>query len=131
MIDNYDRSDSAVSKNRFLLICSSFTYNVVEYIMSLGIDDIPTYRNDQITLDQLIALNPTKLVISPGPGHPLTDCRDFNSLQFSTLQAKSPVLGVCMGEQCIFTAFGGTVSFAGEIVHGKTSIVKHDGKGNI
>src|SRR5579859_1652110 len=106
----------------------SFTYNVVEYIMSLGIKDIPTYRNDQITLDQLIALNPTKLVISPGPGHPLTDAGISTSaiLHFA---GKIPVLGVCMGQQCIFTAFGGTVSFAGEIVHGKTSIIKHDGRG--
>ena len=96
--------------------------------MSLGIDDIPTYRNDQITLDQLIALNPTKLVISPGPGHPLTDA-GISTPAILHFAGKIPVLGVCMGEQCIFTAFGGTVSFAGEIVHGKTSIVKHDGKG--
>ena len=96
--------------------------------MSLGIDDIPTYRNDQITLDQLIALNPTKLVISPGPGHPLTDA-GISTPAILHFAGKIPVLGVCMGEQCIFTAYGGTVSFAGEIVHGKTSIVKHDGKG--
>jgi anthranilate synthase/aminodeoxychorismate synthase-like glutamine amidotransferase len=106
----------------------SFTYNVVEYIMSLGVDDIPTYRNDQITLEQLIALNPSKLVISPGPGHPLTDA-GISSPAILHFAGKIPVLGVCMGEQCIFSAFGGTVSFAGEIVHGKTSIVKHDGRG--
>ena len=96
--------------------------------MSLGIDDIPTYRNDQITLEQLIALNPTKLVVSPGPGHPLTDA-GISTPAILHFAGKIPVLGVCMGEQCIFSAFGGTVSYAGEIVHGKTSIVKHDGKG--
>jgi len=96
--------------------------------MSLGVKDIPTYRNDQITLEQLVALNPTKLVISPGPGHPLTDAGISTSaiLHFA---GKIPVFGVCMGQQCIFTAFGGTVSFAGEIVHGKTSVIKHDGRG--
>ena len=96
--------------------------------MSLGVKDIPTYRNDQITLEQLIALNPTKLVISPGPGHPLTDAGISTSaiLHFA---GKIPIFGVCMGQQCIFTAFGGTVSFAGEIVHGKTSVIKHDGRG--
>jgi anthranilate synthase / indole-3-glycerol phosphate synthase / phosphoribosylanthranilate isomerase len=125
MIDNYDRSDSDFISS---MLIRSFTYNVVEYIMSLGIDDIPTYRNDQITLEELIALNPTKLVISPGPGHPLTDA-GISTPAILHFAGKIPVLGVCMGEQCIFTAFGGTVSFAGEIVHGKTSIVKHDGRG--
>jgi anthranilate synthase / indole-3-glycerol phosphate synthase / phosphoribosylanthranilate isomerase len=96
--------------------------------MSLGISSVPTYRNDKITLDQLIALNPTKLVISPGPGHPLTDA-GISIPAILHFAGKIPVLGVCMGEQCIFTAFGGTVSYAGEIVHGKTSIVKHDGRG--
>jgi anthranilate synthase / indole-3-glycerol phosphate synthase / phosphoribosylanthranilate isomerase len=96
--------------------------------MSLGIDDIPTYRNDQITLEELITLKPTKLVISPGPGHPLTDA-GISTDAILHFAGKIPVLGVCMGQQCIFTAFGGTVSYAGEIVHGKTSIVKHDGRG--
>ena len=96
--------------------------------MSLGIDDIPTYRNDQITLEELIALQPTKLVISPGPGHPLTDA-GISTPAILHFAGKIPVLGVCMGEQCIFSAFGGTVSYAGEIVHGKTSLIKHDGRG--
>jgi len=96
--------------------------------MSLGVKDIPTYRNDQITLEQLIALNPTKLVISPGPGHPLTDA-GISTAAILHFAGKIPVFGVCMGQQCIFTAFGGTVSFAGEIVHGKTSVIKHDGRG--
>ena len=96
--------------------------------MSLGIEEVPTYRNDQITLEELIALNPTKLVISPGPGHPLTDA-GISTAAILHFAGKIPVFGVCMGQQCIFTAFGGTVSYAGEIVHGKTSIVKHDGRG--
>ena len=96
--------------------------------MSLGVEEVPTYRNDQITLEELIALKPTKLVISPGPGHPLTDA-GISTPAILHFAGKIPVLGVCMGQQCIFTAFGGTVSFAGEIVHGKTSIVKHDGRG--
>jgi anthranilate synthase / indole-3-glycerol phosphate synthase / phosphoribosylanthranilate isomerase len=122
MIDNYDR----YSLDEVALM--SFTYNVVEYIMSLGIDNVPTYRNDQITLEELIALNPTKLVISPGPGHPLTDA-GISTPAILHFAGKIPILGVCMGQQCIFTAFGGTVSYAGEIVHGKTSVVRHDGKG--
>jgi anthranilate synthase / indole-3-glycerol phosphate synthase / phosphoribosylanthranilate isomerase len=129
MIDNYDRY---LFLNFIFAVISnlvfSFTYNVVEYIMALGVEDIPTYRNDQITLEELIALNPTKLVISPGPGHPLTDA-GISTPAILHFAGKIPVLGVCMGQQCIFTAFGGTVSFAGEIVHGKTSIVKHDGRG--
>jgi anthranilate synthase / indole-3-glycerol phosphate synthase / phosphoribosylanthranilate isomerase len=96
--------------------------------MSLGIKDVPTYRNDKITLDELIALNPTKLVISPGPGHPLTDA-GISTPAILHFAGKIPIFGVCMGQQCIFTAFGGTVSYAGEIVHGKTSIVRHDGRG--
>ena len=119
---------TAISPYPAELMFSSFTYNVVEYIMALGVDDIPTYRNDQITLDQLIAFKPTKLVISPGPGHPLTDA-GISTEAILHFAGKIPVLGVCMGEQCIFTAYGGTVAYAGEIVHGKTSILRHDGKG--
>jgi len=126
MIDNYDRYFFPSLPS--FLPRHSFTYNVVEYIMSLGISSVPTYRNDKITLEELIALNPTKLVISPGPGHPLTDA-GISTPAILHFAGKIPILGVCMGEQCIFTAFGGTVSYAGEIVHGKTSIVKHDGRG--
>ncbi|KAK9479332.1 indole-3-glycerol phosphate synthase-domain-containing protein [Lipomyces japonicus] len=111
MIDNYD----------------SFAWNVYQLLCEEGAD-VEVYRNDEITLDQLEKLNPARLVISPGPGHPLNDAgisRDAIKL----FAGKIPIFGVCMGEQCIFSVFGGVVSSAGEILHGKTSTIKHDGKG--
>ncbi|KAK9456886.1 indole-3-glycerol phosphate synthase-domain-containing protein [Dipodascopsis uninucleata] len=111
LIDNYD----------------SFTWNVYELLCNEGAD-VEVFRNDQITIDELIKFSPSKLVISPGPGHPLTDAgisldciREFSG--------KIPIFGVCMGEQCIFSVFGGNVISAGEIMHGKTSQITHDGKG--
>ncbi|OLL23199.1 Multifunctional tryptophan biosynthesis protein [Neolecta irregularis DAH-3] len=111
LIDNYD----------------SFSYNVVQYLSNLGAD-VTVYRNDVVTLEQLTAQAWDKLVISPGPGHPETD-GGISREAIQYYAGKIPVLGVCMGEQCIFTAFGGKVDFAGEIVHGKTSLITHDGKG--
>ncbi|KAK9365168.1 indole-3-glycerol phosphate synthase-domain-containing protein [Lipomyces kononenkoae] len=111
MIDNYD----------------SFTWNVYQLLCQQGAD-VVVYRNDQITIDELVALKPSRLVISPGPGHPMTDA-GISMDAIKSFAGKIPVLGVCMGEQCIFSVFGGTVSSAGEIVHGKTSTVEHDGKG--
>ena len=96
--------------------------------MRVGLSQVPTYRNDQITLDELIALRPTRLVISPGPGHPETDA-GISKDAIRYFAGKIPILGVCMGEQAIFSAFGGSVSYAGEIVHGKVSLIKHDAKG--
>ncbi|KAK9362643.1 indole-3-glycerol phosphate synthase-domain-containing protein [Lipomyces starkeyi] len=111
MIDNYD----------------SFTWNVYQLLCQEGAD-VAVYRNDQITIDELAALKPSRLVISPGPGHPLYDA-GISRDAIKYFAGKIPILGVCMGEQCIFSVFGGTVSSAGEIVHGKTSTVEHDGKG--
>ncbi|RPA71795.1 hypothetical protein BJ508DRAFT_232093 [Ascobolus immersus RN42] len=111
MIDNYD----------------SFTWNVYQYLVLEGAK-VQVFRNDKITLEELIALNPTQLVVSPGPGHPETDS-GISKPAIKHFAGKIPVLGVCMGEQCIFSAFGGTVSYAGEIVHGKTSQIQHDGRG--
>lgn len=111
LIDNYD----------------SFTWNVYQYLVLEGAN-ATVYRNDEITLDQLIALKPTQLVISPGPGHPLTDS-GISKDAIEHFAGKIPILGVCMGEQCIFSVFGGTVSQTGEILHGKTSPLRHDGKG--
>ncbi|KAK5114155.1 hypothetical protein LTR62_002725 [Meristemomyces frigidus] len=111
LIDNYD----------------SFTWNVYQYLVLEGAT-VTVYRNDEITLDDLIAKTPTQLVVSPGPGHPETDS-GISKDAIAHFAGKVPVLGVCMGEQCIFSVFGGTVAQTGEILHGKTSPLRHDGKG--
>lgn len=111
LIDNYD----------------SFTWNVYQYLVLEGAT-VTVYRNDEITLDQLVAKNPTQLVVSPGPGHPISDS-GISKDAIKHFAGKIPILGVCMGEQCIFSVFGGTVSQTGEILHGKTSPLRHDGKG--
>lgn len=111
LIDNYD----------------SFTWNVYQYLVLEGAT-VTVFRNDQITLDELIAKKPTQLVISPGPGHPEKDAGISNeAIQY--FAGKIPVFGVCMGQQCIIQSFGGKVDVTGEILHGKTSVLKHDGKG--
>lgn len=111
LIDNYD----------------SFTWNVYQYLVLEGAT-VTVFRNDEVTLDELIAKNPTQLVISPGPGHPETDSGISNAA-IKYFSGKIPVLGVCMGEQCIYYSFGGRVDVTGEILHGKTSPLRHDGKG--
>ncbi|KAF1939681.1 anthranilate synthase component 2 [Clathrospora elynae] len=111
LIDNYD----------------SFTWNVYQYLVFEGAT-VTVYRNDEITLDHLLAKNPTQLVVSPGPGHPARDAGISNAA-IKHFSGKIPILGVCMGEQCIFYSYGGTVDVTGQILHGKTSPLKHDGKG--
>ncbi|KAF1965979.1 hypothetical protein BU23DRAFT_336050 [Bimuria novae-zelandiae CBS 107.79] len=111
LIDNYD----------------SFTWNVYQYLALEGAT-VTVIRNDETTLDELIAKNPTQLIISPGPGHPEKDAGVSNAA-ISHFAGKIPVLGVCMGEQCIIHSFGGKVDVTGEILHGKTSLLVHDGKG--
>jgi len=111
LIDNYD----------------SFTWNVYQYLVLEGAS-VTVYRNDEITLENLIAQKPTQLVISPGPGHPVSDS-GISRAAIEHFAGKIPVLGVCMGEQCIFSVFGGQVEQTGEILHGKTSPLRHDGKG--
>ncbi|KAI1637632.1 indole-3-glycerol phosphate synthase-domain-containing protein [Biscogniauxia mediterranea] len=111
LIDNYD----------------SFVWNVYQYLVLEGAK-VTVYRNDQITLDELIAKNPTQLVVSPGPGHPITDS-GISRDAIRHFAGKIPVFGVCMGLQCIFDVYGGEVSSAGEILHGKTSPLTHDSKG--
>ncbi|OLY81573.1 Multifunctional tryptophan biosynthesis protein [Smittium mucronatum] len=111
LIDNYD----------------SFTWNVYEYLNKAG-GDVQVFRNDKITVKEIEALKPTHLVISPGPGHPAEDngiCRE--ALKYFT--GKIPILGVCMGLQIIFDYHGGVVKRAGEILHGKTSPIRHDNYG--
>ncbi|KAJ3407651.1 hypothetical protein CcCBS67573_g04011 [Chytriomyces confervae] len=110
MIDNYD----------------SFTFNVYGVLSQLGAD-VEVFRNDAISVEEIAAMNPRNIVVSPGPGHP----RDagISMAVIAAFAGKVPILGVCLGEQCMYELYGGTVKYAGEIVHGKTSPVSHDGKG--
>ncbi|KAL4986406.1 N-anthranilate isomerase [Aspergillus falconensis] len=111
LIDNYD----------------SFTWNVYQYLVLEGAT-VTVIRNDEISLEQLIAKKPTQLVVSPGPGHPKSDAGISNAA-IQHFAGNIPIFGVCMGQQCIIHSFGGKVDVTGEILHGKTSVLKHDGKG--
>src|SRR5687767_8471711 len=113
LIDNYD----------------SFTYNLVQYLGELGAD-IRVFRNDQIDIEQLIELNPSYLVISPGPGEPLKD-GGVSPKAMLHFTGKIPVLGVCLGNQCLGAIYGGKVGRAPRLMHGKTSTVNHNGQGNL
>ena len=111
LIDNYD----------------SFTWNVYQYLCLEGAN-VTVFRNDQISLNDLIEKRPTQLVVSPGPGHPDTDSGISNEA-IRYFSGKIPILGVCMGQQCIISAYGGKIEVTGEILHGKTSPLRHDDKG--
>ena len=113
VIDNYD----------------SFVYNLVQYIGELGAETI-VYRNNQVNLKQLAELKPDRIVISPGPGTP-EDTRYFGVCTeiLQHVSCEVPTLGVCLGHQGIIYAFGGKVVSAKKLMHGKTSKIKHDGKG--
>ena len=110
MIDNYD----------------SFTYNLVHLFGELGAE-VTVYRNDEITPDEAEALAPTHLVISPGPGRPEDAGASIAILE--RLSPRIPTLGVCLGHQALVQLHGGTVGPARELVHGKATIVSHDGRG--
>ena len=110
LIDNYD----------------SFTYNLVQYFGELGAD-VRVFRNDRVTLNELIALNPTHLVISPGPGTP--DDGGISNEAIRHFTGRIPVLGVCLGHQCLGAVYGGKVDRAARLMHGKTSTIQHDGQG--
>jgi anthranilate synthase/aminodeoxychorismate synthase-like glutamine amidotransferase len=109
LIDNYD----------------SFTYNLAQFLGQLG-EKLEVHRNDQITLDQIAAKKPQRIVISPGPGKPQNAgiCVDV----IREFTGKIPILGVCLGHQAIGYAFGGNVVRAPSLMHGKTSRIHHDSK---
>ncbi|KAI6248532.1 Multifunctional tryptophan biosynthesis protein [Erysiphe necator] len=105
----------------------SFVWNIYQYLRLEGAY-VTVYRNNEISLKELVDLLPTQLVISPGPGHPRTDS-GISKDAIAHFAGKIPILGVCLGQQCMIDLWGGDVSYAGEIFHGKTSPLQHDGKG--
>ena len=110
LLDNYD----------------SFTYNLYQYLCELGAE-VRVVRNDEITVSEVEALAPEKLVVSPGPCTPKEAGISVDLID--RMAGRVPILGVCLGHQCIGEAFGGVVAYAGEIRHGKSSRIEHDGKG--
>ncbi|MFQ5988339.1 MAG: anthranilate synthase component II [Candidatus Methylomirabilales bacterium] len=109
VIDNYD----------------SFTFNLVQYLGELG-EKVHVVRNDKITLEEVEDLQPARIVISPGPCTPKEagiSCGLINHFA-----GRIPILGVCLGHQCVGAAFGGTIVRAGRLMHGKTSLIHHDGR---
>ena len=110
VIDNYD----------------SFVYNLVQYIGELGASPV-VYRHDAVTLAQIEDLDPAAILISPGPGRP--EDAGISNAVIERFAGVTPILGVCLGHQCIGQVFGGTVVRAAQIMHGKTSLVHHGGSG--
>ena len=109
LIDNYD----------------SFTYNLVQAFAALGAN-VMVYRNDALTVSDALQLQPTHLVISPGPGRP--EDAGISLQMIAAFAAAVPLLGVCLGHQCLVHHFGGNIVRAGRLMHGKTSLARHDGK---
>jgi anthranilate synthase/aminodeoxychorismate synthase-like glutamine amidotransferase len=110
VIDNYD----------------SFTYNLVQYLGELGVEPV-VHRHGALTVDQIVALDPAGVVISPGPGTP--DDAGLSMDVIRTFAGERPVLGVCLGHQCIAQVFGARIVRAPQVMHGKTSVIRHDGRG--
>jgi anthranilate synthase component 2 len=110
MIDNYD----------------SFTFNLVQYLQTLGAE-VKVVRNDALSVDGIAALNPSHIVVSPGPCTPNEAGVSLEVIR--RLGASTPILGVCLGHQSIGQVYGGDVVRAGNIMHGKTSPIRHEGKG--
>ncbi|MBI2939544.1 MAG: aminodeoxychorismate/anthranilate synthase component II [Chloroflexi bacterium] len=110
LIDNYD----------------SFTYNLYQYLCELGAE-LVVRRNDRLTLTEIEAMAPERIVISPGPCGPAQ--AGISTAVITTFGPRIPTLGVCLGHQCIGHAYGGDVVHAGQLFHGKTSLIYHDGKG--
>jgi anthranilate synthase/aminodeoxychorismate synthase-like glutamine amidotransferase len=111
VVDNYD----------------SFVYNLVQYLGELGAEPV-VHRHDQVTLDELVAAAPDAVLVSPGPGRP-EDAGISNEVIRTFGERGVPVLGVCLGHQCIGQLYGGRVVRAPRVMHGKTSQISHDGKG--
>ena len=110
LIDNYD----------------SFTYNLYQYLCELG-QEVEVVRNDKTTIEEISGWQPERIIVSPGPCTPKEAGISVDVIRhFGPLL---PVLGVCLGHQCIGAAYGGVVGYAGEIMHGKSSTIHHDGKG--
>ena len=110
LIDNYD----------------SFTYNLYQYLSELG-SEVHVVRNDQVTLSDISEMSPERIVVSPGPCTP--EKAGVSNDVVRHFGASTPTLGICLGHQCVGYAYGGTVGLAGEIMHGKISLIHHDGKG--
>ena len=110
LIDNYD----------------SFTYNLKQYLLELN-QKVEVFRNDKITTEEIQKLNPSHIVISPGPGRPENAGISVDLVK--TFTGKVPILGVCLGHQAIGYAFGGKIISAKKLMHGKTSRISHDNKG--
>ncbi len=111
VIDNYD----------------SFVYNLVQYLGELGAEPL-VYRHDEATLEQMVALDPAAVLVSPGPGRP-EDAGVSNEAIATFGERGVPVLGVCLGHQCIGQLYGGRVVRADQVMHGKTSQIRHQGQG--
>ena len=110
LIDNYD----------------SFTYNLYQYLCELG-QEVEVVRNDKTTIEEIAGWQPERIIVSPGPCTPKEAGISVDVIRHFGPQL--PVLGVCLGHQCIGAAYGGVVGYAGEIMHGKSSMIHHDGKG--
>ena len=110
LIDNYD----------------SFTYNLYQYLCELG-QEVEVVRNDKTTIEEIAGWQPERIIVSPGPCTPKEAGISVDVIRHFGPQL--PVLGVCLGHQCIGAAYGGVVGYAGEIMHGKSSKIHHDGKG--
>jgi len=109
VIDNYD----------------SFTYNLVQYLGEMG-EELAVYRNDEITVDEVEAMAPDQIIISPGPCTP--NEAGISLATIRRMARQTPILGVCLGHQSIGQAFGGEIVRAGRLMHGKTSPIRHDGR---
>ena len=110
VVDNYD----------------SFVYNLVQYLGELGAEPV-VHRNDAVTVDELEAEAPDAILISPGPGRP--EDAGISNAVIERFAGRVPILGVCLGHQCIGQVYGGQIVRAGQVMHGKTSVISHDGKG--
>jgi anthranilate synthase component 2 len=110
LIDNYD----------------SFTYNLFQYLSELG-EEVKVFRNDKITLDEIERLSPERIVVSPGPGTP--EQAGISNELIRHFGSRIPILGVCLGHQCVGYSYGARVDRTSEIRHGKSSLIYHDGEG--